>query len=134
MRALLDTSVLVPISEPGQAPPDLSDIDDVMVSMLSYVELVIGVQASSSVAVFRHRSARLDGLRRAFGPGVPFDEDCLSAYERIVAHVADAGGDVKARRFDRLIAATALAYDAVLVTRNKEHVANLEPLIEIDVR
>ena len=134
MRALLDTSVLVPMSEPGQAPPDLSDIDEVLVSMLSYVELTIGVQASSSVAVFRHRSARLAALRRAFGQGIPFDEDCLRAYERILAHVADSGGDVKARRFDRLIAATALAHSATLVTRNDAHVINLTPLIEIDVR
>ena len=102
--------------------------------MLSYVELTIGVQASSNVTIFRHRSARLNALRKAFGQGAPFDEDCLRAYERILAHVADAGGDVKARRFGRLIAATALAHDATLVTRNDVHVINLTPLIEIDVR
>jgi len=134
MRALLDTSILIPVSEPGQEPPDLSDIDDAMVSTLSFVELAIGVHSATNVTVLRHRSARMAALRDLFGEGLPFDGDCEQAYERILMQVADAGGDVKARRFDRLIAATALAQEATLVTRNPDDVANLASLIAIDVR
>jgi len=134
MRALLDTSVLVPVSEPDQAPPDLRDIDEVLVSTLSFAELAIGVHSAASVAVLRHRLDRLAVLRDLFGQGLPFDEDCVRAYERLLAHVADNGGDVKARRFDRLIAACALAQDATLVTRNADHVANLSPLVTVEVR
>jgi len=134
MRALLDTSLLVPMSEPGQTPPDLTDVDDVLVSALSFAELAIGIHAATTVTVLRHRSVRLTALRQLFGQGLAFDETCVRAYERILAHLADAGADVKARRFDRLIAATALAHDATLVTSNAEHVANLAPLIDIAVR
>ncbi|MCL2804277.1 MAG: PIN domain-containing protein [Micrococcales bacterium] len=134
MRVLLDTSVLIPISEAGQEPPDLSDVDDALVSTLSFAELAIGVHSATNVAVLRHRTARLAALREVFGAGLPFDDDCEKSYQRILAHIADAGGDVKARRFDRLIAATALTHDATLVTRNAEHVASLRPLVSIDVR
>jgi len=134
VKALLDTSILIPFSEAGQEPPDLSDIADALVSTLSFAELAIGVHSATDVAVLRHRSARLAKLRSVFGAGLPFDDRCEESYQRILAHVADNGGDVKARRFDRLIAATALAHGAALVTRNADHVTNLEPLLEIVVR
>jgi len=134
MKALLDTSILIPISQAGQEPPDLSDVDDALVSTLSFAELAIGVHSAAEVAVLRHRSARLAALRDLFGVGVPFDDDCERSHQRILAHIADIGGDVKARRFDRLIAATALALGATLVTRNADHVANLRPLVNIEVR
>jgi len=134
MRALLDTSVLIPTFEPGENQPALADIEDALVSALSFVELAIGVHAARDLTSLRRRSTRLANLRDVFGNGLPFDADCLKAYERLLAHIADTGGDVKARRFDRLIAATALAHNATLVTRNAEHVANLSPLLNIEVR
>ena len=134
MKALLDTSVLVPTFEPGQTAPDLSDFDDVLVSVLSFTELAIGVRTIADVTVLRRRMTRMTALRELFGQGLPFDDACLRAYERLLDHLADNGGDVKARRFDRLIAACALANGATLVTRNADHVRNLAPLIDIVVR
>jgi len=134
VRALLDTSVLVALSELGESTPDLSDIDYLLVSTLSFAELVIGIHAATNVSIVRHRIARLSMLRQTLGQGLPFDESCMRAYEQILTHVSDNGGDAKARRFDRLIAATALAHDATLITRNFEHVANLSALLAIEVR
>ena len=76
MRALLDTSILIPILEPGQAPPDLSDVDEALVSSLSFAELTIGLHSATTVSVFRHRTARLAALRDLFGAGLPFNDAC----------------------------------------------------------
>jgi predicted nucleic acid-binding protein len=49
----------------------------------------------------------------------------------ILAHVSDAGGDVKSRRFDRMIAATALAHGLAVLTRNASDLADLAGLVEV---
>jgi predicted nucleic acid-binding protein len=131
MKALLDTSILIPLFEPHQTTPDLSSVDEALVSTLSFAELAIGVSAAIEARIVRHRMSRLAMVRQLFGEGLPFDHDCVKAYEQILDHVADQGGDIKARRFDRMIAATALAHEATLVTRNLADVAQLAPLVDI---
>jgi predicted nucleic acid-binding protein len=134
MIGLLDTNVLVAIDQPGEPVPDLHDFDDLFVASLSYSELTLGLHTTTDLATYKKRSARLAQLTQTFGPGLPYDDDCVQAYGQIVEHIATLGGDPKARVIDRMIAATAMAHHLTVVTRNAAHFANLAALVPIVVR
>jgi predicted nucleic acid-binding protein len=131
MRVLADTSVLVAFDEPDEPPPRLEDSAEVFVSSVCYSELVLGVAAAASVAEYRRRAARLAALQALLGPGLPYDDACAASLGVILAHVSESGGDVKSRRFDRMIAATALARGLTVVTRNAADLADLAGLVEV---
>jgi len=79
------------------------------------------------------RARRQDRLQRAeaaFG-AIPFGPDAARAYERIFSAVLAAGRQPRRRFADLLIAATAVAEDMPLVTRNPEDFAGLEELVEV---
>ncbi|MDR2895824.1 MAG: PIN domain-containing protein [Propionibacteriaceae bacterium] len=128
---LLDTNVLIATGEPGEQTPDLSAHSGLTVSSLSFSELVMGIYSTRDLQVFRQRWARYQGLTNLFGPGIPYDDQCVNAYQRICAHVADREGDVKARRIDRMIAATALAHGLTVATRDLSGFQQLGGLITV---
>ena len=74
---------------------------------------------------------RLQRAEAAFDP-IPFDVEAARAYGRIYAAVLDAGRtDRGSRAVDLMIAATALASNLPLLTRNLKDFQALEDLIEI---
>lgn len=75
-------------------------------------ELLIGAEKSSRPEEER---LRVESLLLPFDI-VPFDEACAVQYARIRAHLESKGRTIGAN--DYLIAATALAHSAVLVTNN----------------
>ncbi|MDR0592261.1 MAG: hypothetical protein LBG60_03180, partial [Bifidobacteriaceae bacterium] len=119
---------------PAETPPRLDGFDDLRVSCVSLAQLELGLRAAKDLATYRLRRARLDQITEQFGPGEPFDPACVQAFGRLLDHMAAAGGDLKANREDRMIAATALALDCVIVTRNPSDFRILEPLITVEVR
>jgi predicted nucleic acid-binding protein len=65
---------------------------------------------------------------------LPFDGDAARAYGRIFAAVAAAGRKARgARAVDLLIAATALAAELPLYTRNGDDFVGLDGLVDIRV-
>jgi predicted nucleic acid-binding protein len=131
MRALADTSILIALVSPAETTPDLADFDaGVLVSTLSWAELAVGLRTAATVESARRRRAEYDELRERFTAVLPFDEACVAAFGQILDRVADAGGQPKARPLDRMIAATALAWDIPLVTRNPQDFAQLTGLVE----
>ncbi len=134
MIALLDTNVLIASDSDGEAVPDLSGFDDLRVSALSWAELTMGLHATAELSVFKARLARLDAMRKTFGDGVPFDDDCVQAYGALLTRVLGAGESARSRLIDRMIAATAMAHRWVLVSRDRRAFGGLGDDLLVEVR
>lgn len=124
MRALLDTSLLV-------AGATSHGGFDVAVSSLSWAELRFGIRKAAIPEERARREARFLRLRSAFGPGIPFDDAAAAAYESVCALVLDEGRQVRGRVIDLMIAATAVAHGAAVLTRNPDDFRGLDSLLEI---
>jgi predicted nucleic acid-binding protein len=123
MTAVLHTSaVLAPL------PPSFDD--DVAISIVTFAELHFGVMAAQDQAARGERLRRLSALQSQFEP-LPVDGSVAAAYGRLAAAVAESGRTPRTRVMDLLIAATAVAHGARLVTRNESDLAGLEDLVEI---
>lgn len=134
MIALLDTNVLIAREAQDEPAPDLSGYDGFAVSSLSWSELTRGLHVTASLVEFKARLARFNALRSAFGSGVPFDDACVRAHDDLLRHVVQRGGSARVHVLDRMIAATALAHDFVVVSRDGAGFTNLEGLVQVDVR
>jgi len=128
-RGVLDTSVVI----------DLDDLDpsrlpvEVAVSAITMAELAAGPHASTDPDVRGRRQDRLQRAEAAFDP-LPFDGDAARAYGRIFAAVTAAGRKARgARVVDLLIAATALAAELPLYTRNGGDFVGLDGLVDLHV-
>ena len=126
-RGLLDTSVIVDL-EKIEA---LSLPYEVSISAITLAELAAGPHAASNPNERSRRQDRLQRTEAAFDP-LPFDANASRAYGRIFSAVTSVGRKPRgARAVDLLIAASALASELPLYTRNPKDFAGLENLIEI---
>ena len=125
-RGLLDTSVVIDL--------DLLTADllpeEVAISAITLAELAAGPLAAASVDERARRQDRLQRVEAAFDP-LPFGVDAARAYARIFAAVREAGREPRRRAGDLLIAATALAEQLPLVTRNADDFDGLDALIRV---
>ncbi|GAA2018441.1 PIN domain-containing protein [Pseudokineococcus marinus] len=122
MTDLLDTSVLI-----GDDPVRNASA----VSVISLVELASGINRPGlSPAETRVRRARWTAIESMFAP-IPVDRPVLLAYLQVDQAVRSVGRDPRPRRTDLLIAATALAHDLRLLTRNPADFLGLEHLVEV---
>lgn len=126
-RGLIDTSVVI----------DLDDVDpatlssEIAVSAISMAELAAGPHATSDPGERARRQDRLQRAEAAFDP-LPFDADAARAYGRVYAAVAASGRKARgARAVDLLIAATALALELPLFTRNPDDFRHLGDLVHV---
>ena len=134
MRALLDTNVLISSSEPDEEMPFLDDFSALQVSALTWAELFKGLHTTTRLDEYKVRGARLSALQTTFGVGIPFDDACADAYDKILMRVVAAGSSARAHVIDRMLAATALAHGLVLITRDLDAFAGLDELIRIERR
>ena len=128
-RGVLDTSVVIDLDEldPSELPVEVA------VSAITMAELAAGPHATRNPDIRGRRQDRLQRAEAAFDP-LPFDGDAARAYGRIFAAVAAAGRKARgARAVDLLIAATALAAELPLYTRNGDDFVGLDGLVEIHV-
>lgn len=125
-RGLIDTSVAVDIGKLDAAlfPPEIA------VSALTLAELATGPHAVSDDLGRARRQHHLEDVETNFET-LPFDPRCARAYGRIYATVVSMGRKPRGRIVDLMIAATALAHDLPLYTRNAKDLRGLEDLIEI---
>lgn len=125
-RGMLDTSVVIDL---GLIPPaDLPE--EVSVSAITMAELSAGTHATDDRHERARRQDRLQLLESWIEP-VPFDADCARAYGRVYAAVSAVGRQPRRRVADLLIAATAIASDMPLYTRNAADFLGLEDIIDI---
>jgi predicted nucleic acid-binding protein len=126
-KGLLDTSVVVDLEhlDPAQLPVEVA------VSAVTMAELAAGPHAAKDPQERARRQDRLQRAEAAFDP-VAFDGEAARAYGRIYAAEVAAGRKARGLRVvDLLIAATALAANLPLLTRNGEDFRALTSLVEI---
>jgi predicted nucleic acid-binding protein len=128
-RGVLDTSVIIDLDQLEAAALPR----EVAVSAITMAELAAGPHATSDPDERGRRQDRLQRAEAAFDP-LPFDADAARAYGRIFASVVAAGRKARgARAVDLLIAATALAAELPLYTRNGHDFAAIDDLIDVVV-
>lgn len=123
MKAILDTSVLI-----GRhpLPPDV----EAGISTISLAELHFGVLKTEDPEERAHRAAHLGRIESAFATH-PLDARVARALGRLQAAIASTGGRPRARTADLVIAATAMAQEAVLFTRNYRDFKLVADLVEV---
>lgn len=126
-RGLIDTSVVIDLDH-----LDLDDLPiELAVSALTLAELAAGPHATTDPAERARRQDRLQRAEAVFDP-LPFDSDAARAYGRVYAAVSAAGRKARGpRAVDLLIAATALANDLPLYTRNPDDFRFPEGLLAV---
>jgi predicted nucleic acid-binding protein len=126
-RGLVDTSVVIDLDhlDTSQLP------DELAVSTITMAELAAGPHATSDLAERARRQDRLQRAEATFDP-LPFDAESARAYGRIYVAVVATGRKARGpRAVDLLIAATALAADVPLYTRNIDDFRGIEKLMTI---
>jgi predicted nucleic acid-binding protein len=126
-RGLVDTSVVIDL---GQVDPD--DLpSEIAISAVTLAELAAGPHATAHPEERARRQDRLQRTEATF-ESLSVDEAVARAYGRVYAAVAAAGRMARGRRaFDLLIAATALAAELPLYTRNPTDFQDLGGLVEV---
>jgi predicted nucleic acid-binding protein len=126
-RGLVDTSVVIELEQLAEdALPA-----EIAVSAITFAELAAGPHATADPAERARRQDRLQRAEATFEP-IPFDASAARAYGRVYAAVVSAGRKARGRRaIDLLIAATALAAELPVYTRNPADFAGLETLLEV---
>lgn len=123
MLSILDTSVLI-----AESPQRVEG--DIAISIVSIAELQFGVLVAPDERRRAHRLARLSAILRNFEP-LPVDAGVAASYGELAAATHAAGRKATARSLDLMIAATAHAQGARLVTSNVADVAHLAHVLEI---
>lgn len=124
MKAILDTNLLVAeaLVHPGY---------EVGVASLTWAELRSGIRKAADPVERARRETRITRLRALLGPGLPFDDAAADAYETVCELVLAGGRDVRGRVVDLMIAATAAANGAAVITRNPNDFAGLEGFVPV---
>jgi predicted nucleic acid-binding protein len=126
-RGLIDTSVVIDLEriEPTDLPMEIA------ISAITLAELAAGPHATADPAERARRQDRLQRAEATFEP-LPVDADVARAYGRVYAAIAASGRKARGRRaVDLLIAATAVAANLPLYTRNPGDFAGLTEMLEI---
>lgn len=123
-KAVLDTNMLI------DGDIDVSDYD-VAVASVSWAELRFGVGRAPDPSERARRQVRLDALRRVLGPGLPFDDTAADIYGTLTELVSALGRDPRRRALDLMIAATAAANGAAVITRNVDDFTGVGAIVPI---
>jgi len=125
---IIDTSVVIELEriEPDALPAEVA------ISAVTLAELTAGPHAATDPAERARRQDRLQRTEATFEP-LPIDGAVARAYGRLYAAAVVAGGrKARGRRaLDLLVAATALAADLPVYTRNPDDFGGLEDLLEV---
>jgi predicted nucleic acid-binding protein len=124
-HGLLDTSVLIAPEESAYLPAETS------ISALSLAELTAGPHATDDPGERGRRQSLLQHIESTYDP-LPFDASCARAYGPIYSVILETGRKARGRRVvDLLIAATAIAHELPLYTRNPADLHGLNTVLEI---
>ena len=126
-RGIIDTSVVIDLEriDPHDLPAEIA------ISAVTLAELAAGPHAARDEGERARRQDRLQRAEAAFEP-IPFDADSARAFGLIYSAAAAAGRRTRGRRaLDLLIAATAMAAQTPLYTRNADDFRGLDELLPI---
>jgi predicted nucleic acid-binding protein len=125
-RALIDTSVVIDLDiiDPDRLPNEFA------MSAVTLAELAAGPLATDDL---KQRVLRQDRLQRAESTimTISLDRDAARAYARVYAANLAAGRRSRIKFADDLIAATAIASNLALYTRNAADFTYLDEILEV---
>ena len=122
-RGVLDTSAMI----------DLADIEvavlpeECLITAITLAELSVGALVATNARQRAARQAHLQQAEADFDP-IPFDASCARAFGRVAASLRRHGRKTQARAYDALIAATAVAHDLPVFTRNPDDFEGIDGL------
>jgi len=126
-RGLVDTSIVIDLGQIDESALPL----ELAVSAITMAELAAGPHATTDPAERARRQDRLQRAEATFEP-LPVDADVARAYGRVYATLLSSGRKARGRRaLDLLIAATAVAADLPVYTRNPGDFEGLSGVVEI---
>ena len=125
-HGLIDTSVLIDLGEISVARLPTS----ISIATITLAELAAGPHATTDPDERARRQERLQRTEATF-TALPFDRDAARAYGRVYAATTVAGRSSRNRFGDYLIAATAIASNLPLYTRNAADFAYLSDILEV---
>jgi predicted nucleic acid-binding protein len=123
---IIDTSVVIEL--PNLSAPDLPGFPTI--SVITLAELSVGPEVATNKHERAMRQLVLQQTEASFEP-LPFDAACARRFAIVAGCLRQSGRKTQARAFDALIAATALAHDLPLYTRNAQ---DFEGSTGLDVR
>lgn len=123
MKAVLDTSVLI---ARRPLPVDVN----AGISTISLAELHFGVLKTEDPEERARRAVQLGRIESAFATH-PVDAHVARELGRLQAAIATRGGKPRGRTADLIIAATAVAHEAVLLTRNYKDFKLVDDLVDV---
>ena len=124
MRVVLDTNVLI------SGDLEFTGLE-VAVSSLTWAELLFGVTCAEDPIDRAARALRYDTLRRALGSGLVFDDAAAEIYGTLTQLVASIGRNPRRRAIDLMIAATAHANGAAVLTYNVDDFRGVDQVVRI---
>ncbi len=124
VAGLLDTSVVIDlgVTDPERLPRDS------FISAVTLAELGVGPILARTPEDRQQRQHVLQLTESSFD-ALPFDASCARHFAAVAGSLREHGRKHKARAFDALIAATALAHDLPLYTRNPRDFEVLSGLV-----
>jgi tRNA(fMet)-specific endonuclease VapC len=123
-EGLLDTSVVLLLSA-IEDPASLPELP--LASAVTLAELSVGPLVARTDTERAARQAVLQQFEADFDP-LPFDDRAARAFGRVAASLRTAGRKSRARSFDAMIAATALAHVLPLYTANPDDFMGIDGL------
>ena len=121
-RVLLDTSVLIGSTDPGEL--------EGAISAASLAELYFGSLLASDPDERARRAQRLGVIEASFEP-IPVDSPVAREWGRLAAAIAERGGRPRRRAIDIAIAATANVHEVPLLTADVADLAIIDDLVEV---
>ena len=122
MRAVLDTSVLIGATSPGEL--------EGAISAASLAELHVGVLVARDPDERARRAQRLGVVEATFEP-LAIDAAVGREWGRLSAAVAARGGAPRRRTIDLAIAATANVHGVPLLTHDGAHLQVIDDLVDV---
>lgn len=125
---MLDTSVVIQLA---RLAPDQLPLRP-LITTVTLAELSVGPLTAESETAMAERQSHLQMAEADFEP-LPFDTGAARAFGSVSASLRRAGRKTKARTFDAMIAATALASDLPLYTCNPDDFSGIDGLHVVSV-
>jgi toxin FitB len=126
-RGVLDTSVVIDIA---LVPEDVLPLHTA-ITAVTLAELSQGPHLARDARERAIRLERLQVIETVYRAPLPFDAAAARRYGTLVALVLSAGRELRPRRLDLMIAATAAAHGLPLYTRNPHDFEGLDGSVEI---
>jgi tRNA(fMet)-specific endonuclease VapC len=128
-QGLLDTNTLI-LAERLTDPTVLPERP--LISAITLAELSAGPLITDDEAVRAVRQRHVQRAEADFDP-LPFDADCARAFGTVAAALRQAGRKTAARRYDAMIAATAVAHNLPVYTCNPDDFQGIPGLTVVPV-